>query len=118
MEERTMLTALGNMVDSLGSLSLVAIAPDDPLALPEPPGPEHISAYEAQISQVKTQVDTTYHDLLAMSARDYQAGYADRAGLDLLEVLRKLAESPDYNRSFSDDGQRALARFVADLREL
>ena len=118
MEERTMLTALANMVDSLGSLSLVAIAPDDPLALPEPPGPEQTSSYETQVSQVKTQVDATYHDLLAMSARDYRAGYADRAGLYLLEFLRKIAERPDYERSFSDDGQRALARFVADLREL
>ena len=59
-----------------------------------------------------------YHDLLAMSMRDYQAGYADRAGLYLLEFLRKLAEEPDYDRNFSGDSQRALARYVVDLREL
>ena len=118
MEERTIVTALGNMVDSLGNLSLVAIAPDDPLALPEPPGSEQAATYEAQAAVVKGQVDAGYHDLLAMSARDYQAGYADRAGLYLLEFLRKLSEESDYDRNFSDDSRRALARYVVDLREL
>ena len=118
MEERTIVTALGNMVDSLGRLSLVAIAPDEPLALPEPPGSEQTAAYEAQADLLKAQVDARYHDLLGMSARDYQAGYADRAGLYLLEFLRKLAEEPDYDRNFSEESQRALARNVADLREL
>ena len=118
MEERTIVTALGNMVDSLGRLSLVAIAPDDPLALPEPPGSEQTATYEAQAGLVREQVDAGYHDLLAMSMRDYQAGYADRAGLYLLEFLRKLAAEPEYDRNFSGDSQRALARYVADLREL
>ena len=118
MEERTILTALGNIVDSLGTLSLVATAPDDPLALPEPPGPEQIAAYETHVSAVKDQVDASYHSLLAMSARDYQAGYADRAGLYLLEFLGKLKEEPDYDRTFSAEGQRTLATCVADLREL
>ncbi len=118
MEERTILTALGNIVDSLGTLSLVATAPDDPLALPEPPGPGQIAAYETHVSAVKDQVDASYHDLLAMSVRDYQAGYADRAGLYLLEFLGKLKEEPDYDRKFSVEGQRTLATYVADLREL
>ena len=118
MEERTIVTALGNMVESLGTLSLVAIAPDDPLALPEPPGAEQTATYEAQAGLVKAQVDASYHDLLAMSTRDYQAGYADRAGLYLLEFLRKLAEEANYARDFSEESQRALARYVADLREL
>ena len=118
MEERTILTALGNIVDSLGTLSLVATAPDDPLALPEPPGPEQIAAYETHVSSVKDQVDASYHSLLAMSVRDYQAGYADRAGLYLLEFLGKLKEEPDYGRKFSVEGQRTLATYVADLREL
>ena len=118
MEERTIITAMGNMVDSLGSLSLVATAPNDPLALPEPPGSEQVATYEAQVNLVKAQVDASYHDLLAMSARDYQAGYADRAGLYLLEFLRKLAEEPEYDRNFSNENQLALARNVADLREL
>ena len=118
MEERTIITALGNIVDSLGSLSLVATAPNDPLALPEPPGSEQTATYEGHVSLVKAQVDPSYHELLAMSARDYQAGYADRAGLYLLEFLRKLAQEPEYDRNFSADSQRALARYIADLREL
>lgn len=118
MEERTILTALGNIVDSLGTLSLVATAPDDPLALPEPPGPEQSAAYEAHVGAVKAQVDSSYHPLLAMSVRDYQAGYADRAGLYLLEFLGKLKDEPDYARNFSAEGQSTLATYVADLREL
>lgn len=118
VEERTILTALGNIVDSLGTLSLVATAPDDPLSLPEPPGPEQTAAYEAHVSAIKAQVDAGYHDLLAMSIRDYQAGYADRAGLYLLEFLGKLKKEPDHDRSFSAEGQRTLATYVADLREL
>ena len=118
MEERTILTALGSIVDSLGTLSLVATAPDDPLALPEPPSPEQTAAYEAHVNAVKAQVDASYHDLLAMSVRDYQAGYADRAGLYLLEFLGKLKDEPDYARNFSAEGQSTLATYVADLREL
>ena len=106
MEERTIVTALGNMVESLGSLSLVAIAPDDPLALPEPPGSEQAATYEAQVALVKAQVDASFHDLLSMSARDYQAGYADRAGLYLLEFLRKFAEESDYDRNFSTTARK------------
>ena len=118
MEERTIITTLGNIVDSLGSLSLVAIAPNDPLALPEPPDSEQTATYETQVSLVKAQVDASYHELLTMSARDYRAGYADRAGLYLLEFLRKLAQEPEYDRNFSADSQRAMARYIADLREL
>ena len=118
MEERTILTAMGNMVDSLGTLSLVATAPDDPLALPEPPAPEQTAAYEAHVSAIQAQVDTSYYNLLAMSARDYQAGYADRAGLYLLEFLGKLKEEPDFDSNFSAEGQNILATYVADLREL
>ena len=118
MEERTILTALGSIVDSLGTLSLVATAPDDPLALPEPPSAEQTAAYEAHVGAIKGQVDAGYHNLLAMSARDYQAGYADRAGLYLLEFLGKLKEEPDYDRNFSAAGQRTLATYVANLREL
>ena len=118
MEERTILTVLGKMVDSLGTLSLIATAPDDPLALPEPPDPQQTAAYEACVSAVKAQVDARHHGLLAMSARDYQAGYADRAGLYLLEFLGKIKEEPGYARHFSAEGQRALAAYVADLREL
>lgn len=118
MEERTILTALGNIVESLGTLSLVATAPDDPLALPEPPSPAQTAAYEAHVSVIKAQVDANYHSLLAMSVRDYQAGYADRAGLYLLEFLGKIREEPDYDRNFSAEGQQILATYVADLREL
>ena len=118
MEERTILTALGNIVDSLGTLSLVATAPDDPLALPEPPNAEQTAAYEAHVSAIKAQVAASYHNLLAMSVRDYQAGYADRAGLYLLEFMGKLKEEPDYDRNFSAEGRRTLATYVADLREL
>ena len=118
MEERTILTAMGNIVDSLGTLSLVATAPDDPLALPEPPNAEQTAAYEAHVNRIKAEVEAGYHSLLAMSARDYQAGYADRAGLHLLEFLGKLKEEPDHDRNFSAEGHNALARYVADLREL
>ena len=118
MEERTILTAMGNIVGSLGTLSLVATAPDDPLALPEPPSSEQTAAYETHVNAVKDQVDASYHALLAMSVRDYQAGYADRAGLYLLEFLGKLKEEPGYARNFSAEGQSTLATYVADLREL
>ena len=118
VEERTILTAMGNIVDSLGTLSLVATAPDDPLALPEPPNAEQTAAYEGHVNRIKAEVDAGYHNLLAMSVRDYQAGYADRAGLYLLEFLGKLKEEPDFGRNFSAEGQRTLATYVADLREL
>ena len=63
MEERTILTALGNIVDSLGTLSLVATAPDDPLALPEPPNAEQTAAYEAHVSAIKARADASRADL-------------------------------------------------------
>ena len=119
VEERTILTALGNIVDSLGTLSLVATAPDDPLALPEPPSAEQTAAYEAHVNADRgrrwTRATTTCWPCRCATIR---RATPTEPGLYLLEFLGKLKEEPDYNRNFSAEGQRTLATYVADLREL
>lgn len=118
MEERTVISALGEIVRTLGALSLVTLQPDDPMALPEPPVPEEIAAYEAHITTITEHVDPSYQPLLAMSLRDYQAGYPDRAGAYLLEFLDKLMVEPDYAQRFSSESQGLLQFYRADLQEL
>ncbi len=118
MEARTIITALGEIVSTLGAQSLVASAPDNPLALPEPPTPDQVTAYEAHIRAITASVDPAYHPLLTMSLRDYQAGYADRAGAYLIDFLGKLKEEPDYVQNLSPASHKQVEFYLADLREL
>lgn len=118
MEERTVITALENIVHTLGALSLTSTASDDPLALPEPPTPDEVAAYEVHITAIHEQVDPSYHPLLAMSLRDYRAGYPDRAGVYLVEFLDKLKGEAGFTQRFSPESQKQLDFYLADLREL
>ena len=118
MEERIVVTTLENIVRTLGALAAVALAPDDPLALPEPPTPEEVAAYEGYIATMKEQVKPSYHPLLAMSLRDYRAGYADRSGAYLMEFLEKLESEPDFTQTFSPEAQKQLELCRGALTEL
>jgi hypothetical protein len=118
VEERIVVTTLENIVRTLGALAAVALAPDDPLALPDPPTPEEAAAYEGYISTMKEQVKPSYHPLLAMSLRDYRAGYADRSGAYLMEFLEKLKSEPDFTQTFSPEAQTQLELCRGALTEL
>lgn len=118
MDEQTIVTALGELTSTLGTLALVSIHPDDPLALPEPPGADEISVYEGHINVLKAQVDPSYHNVLTMSLRDYRGGYPDRAGAYLIEFLEKVSQEPSYSQNFSAESQSKMNFYLADLREL
>jgi hypothetical protein len=118
VEERTVSTALEKIVHTLGALALTATASDDPLALPEPPTPDEVTAYEAHIAAIREQVDPSYHSFLAMSLRDYRAGYPDRAGVYLREFLDKLQSEAGFTQGVSPAFQKQLEVYLADLREL
>jgi hypothetical protein len=117
VEERTIITALQEIARTLGALALVASYPDDPLALPEPPTPDEVAAYDAHITAIRAQVDASYHPLLAMSLRDYRAGYADRASAYLVEFLDKLKGEADFKR-WPPESQRQLESCLTALRDL
>ena len=118
VEERTVITALQEIARTLGALALVASSPDDPLALPEPPTPDEVAAYDAHITAMRAQVDASYHPLLAMSLRDYQAGYADRASAYLVEFLERLKGETGLTQQLSPESQRQLEACLAALRDL
>ncbi|MGQ4807284.1 hypothetical protein NKDENANG_00628 [Candidatus Entotheonellaceae bacterium PAL068K] len=118
MDEHTIVQAVGEMANTLGSMALTITHPDDPLALPEPPGSDEIETYEGHINTLKAQVEASYHPLLNMSLRDYRAGYPDRAGSYLKDFMEKLIERPDYSQTFSAESQSQLDFYLTDLREL
>jgi hypothetical protein len=118
VEERTVITALQEIARTLGALALVAASPDDPLALPEPPTPDEVAAYDAHITAMRAQVDASYHPLLAMSLRDYRAGYADRASAYLVEFVDKLKGEAGFTQRWSPESQRQLEICRAALQEL
>ena len=118
VEERIVIQALEEMVHTLGALALTATASEDPLALPEPPTADEIATYEAHTAALRTQVAASYHPLLAMSLRDYRAGYPDRAGVYLLEFVEKLKGEEGFTQHFSAASQKQLDSYLAELQEL
>ena len=118
MDEQTIVSAVGKLTSTLGTMALVSTHPDDPLALPEPPGADAIAVYEGHINVLKAQVEPSYHNLLSMSLRDYRGGYPDRAGAYLIEFLEKFSQEPSYSQTFSAESQRKMNFCLADLREL
>lgn len=118
MDEQTIVTAIEAVSSTLGTMALVLTHPEDPLALPEPPGSNDIAAYERHLNAVKAQVAPSYHPLLEMSTRDYRGGFPDRAGAYLIDFLQKMMEEPDYHQNFSAESQRKLDFCLRDLREL
>ncbi|PON18508.1 hypothetical protein C2W62_07525 [Candidatus Entotheonella serta] len=117
MNEQAVVTAIETVAETLGTMALVLIHPEDPLALPEPPGTDVIAAYNGQLDAIKAEVGSN-HNLLEMSKRDFGAGYPDRAGAYLVEFLEKLMDDSDYNSNFSEASRDKLDFSLRDLREL
>ncbi len=111
-------TAIEAIAKELGTKALVLIHPEDPLALPEPPGADEIAVYEGHINAIKGQVAQSYDNFLTMSLRDYRAGYPDRTGAYLVNFLEKLMTEPNYSQNFSAESQGKLNFSLRDLREL
>jgi hypothetical protein len=90
MDEQTVLAELVPVIHSLKTLALVALDMEDahPLALPEPPEPDQVAAYEQHIKAIAQQVNPRHHGLLNASLRDYRGGFPDRAGKFLQELFR------------------------------
>jgi hypothetical protein len=118
MDEHAIVTAIEAVSETLGTMALVLIHPEEPLALPEPPGSDVVDAYEGHLDAISAQVDAGYHNLLEMSKRDFRAGYPDRAGAYLVELLEKIMKEPDYSQKFSAESQGKLDFSLRDLREL
>lgn len=120
MEENTVLTALGTAINSLRTLALVALDMEEahPLALPEPPEPDKVATYEQRMTAISQQVAQRHRSLLAASLRDYRAGFPDRAGNYLLELVNQLRQDPEYATAFSPAAQKRLQGYVTDLQAL
>lgn len=118
MDENVIVASIEAVAETLGTMALVLIHPEDPLALPEPPGADITAAYDGHLDAIQGQVAADYHNLLEMSKRDFRAGYPDRAGAYLVEFLEKMMEEPDYGQKFSADAQGKLDFSLRDLREL
>jgi hypothetical protein len=120
MDESIVLKELRLAIDSLRTLALVALDIEEshPLALPEPPTPDKVAAYEQHMTVMTQQVAASHQPLLAKSLRDYRAGFPDRAGSYLQELVGKLVQDPEYATAFSPAAQRQLHGCLADLREL
>ena len=120
MDEKTILTELGPAINKLRTLALVALDMDDahPLALPEPPEPDNVAAYEGHMTAIAQQVNPRHRALLNASLRDYKCGFPDRAGNYLRELVTRLSEDPEYASAFSPAAQTQLKGFLADLQEL
>lgn len=120
MDENTVLKELRVAIDSLRSLALVALDVEEshPLALPEPPAPEKVAAYEQHMSALSPHVSASHRPLLSKSLRDYQAGFPDRAGSYLQELVGKLLQDPEYATTFSPTARQQLAGYLIQLREV
>src|SRR5262245_55501473 len=105
MNEQTVLAELAPAINSLKTLSLIALDMEDahPLALPEPPEPDKVASYERQMNTVAQQVNPRHRTLLEASLRDYRSGFPDRAGNYLQELVTRLLEDPEYASAFSPD---------------
>lgn len=118
MDEQAFVSAMEGLTATLGQLALHTLAPDDPLAFPEPPDAEEIADYERNIATVRNQVDAGLHKYLSMSLQDYRAGYPDRAGAYLIEFLEKLQVESGYAQNVSADTKRKINSCLADLQEI
>src|SRR5262249_25170214 len=120
MDEKAILTELRAAIDTLKTLALVTLNTEEshPLALPEPPAPDKVAAYERHMNTVSQQAAPKLRPLPAASLRDYRAGFPDRAGSYLLELVNQLLREPEYAAALSPDAQKRLQGFVMDLREL
>ena len=120
MDEQTILTELAPAINALKTLSLVALDMEDahPLALPEPPEPAQVAAYEQHIMAIAQQVNPPQRALLNASLRDYRGGFPDRAGKFLQELVTSFLEAPEYASAFSPASQQRLKGFMADLQEV
>jgi hypothetical protein len=120
MDESTVLKELRVAIDTLRRLALVAldIGESHPLALPEPPAPEAVAAYEQHMNAITPHVSASHRPLLSKSLRDYQAGFPDRAGSYLQELVGKLLQDPEYATAFSPPARQQLAEYLIHLREI
>jgi len=120
MDEQTILAELVPVIHSLKTLALVALDMEDahPLALPEPPEPDKVAAYERQMTAIAQQVNPRHRALLTSSLQDYKSGFPDRAGIYLQELMTRFLQDPEYASSFSPTGQTRLKALMADLREV
>ena len=120
MDEQTILAELAPAINSLKTLALVALDMEDahPLALPEPPEPDQVAAYERHMTAVAQQVNPRHRALLNASLRDYRSGFPDRAGNYLRDLVTRFLEEPEYVSAFSPAAQSRLKSFMADVQEL
>ncbi len=103
MDEQTILAELAPVINSLKTLALVALDMEDahPLALPEPPEPDQVAAYEQHMTAIAQQVHPRHRALLNASLRDYRGGFPDRAGKYLQELVTSFLEASEYSSVFS-----------------
>jgi len=120
MDEQTILAELAPVINSLKTLALVALDMEDahPLALPEPPEPDQVAAYEQHMTAIAQQVHPRHRALLNASLRDYRGGFPDRAGKYLQELVTSFLEASEYSSVFSPTSQRRLKGLMADLQEV
>lgn len=118
MEAPSFISALEEISNTLGQLSLQVTEPDDPLAFPEPRTQAEIAQFEKHLSVLRGQVDEKLHPLLKTALRDYNAGYPDRVGAYLVEFIEKVQKEPSYAQDFSADSQQQVDFCLTDLREL
>jgi hypothetical protein len=120
MDENVVVNELRDAIDILKTLALVALDMEEshPLALPEPPEPHTVAAYEQHMTAITQQVAASHRPLLAKSLRDYRAGFPDRAGSYLLELTGKFLQDPEYATAFSPAARRQLEALLPDLNEL
>lgn len=116
MNEQTIVSAFENLVPTIAALAVAALDESEPLAFPEPPPTEDTNAYTGYIAALQGQLAQSYHPLLALSLRDYKAGFPDRAGLPLVEVLEKIIAEPAF-KNFSAAGQQKLQHALGELRQ-
>ena len=120
MEENALLTELGEAIDTLKTLALVTLDVENThsLALPEPPAQDKVVAYERHMNALAQQVAPRLRPLPAASLRDYRAGFPDRAGSYLLDLVNQLLREPDSDSTLSPAARKRLQGCVMDLREL
>jgi hypothetical protein len=120
MDEQTVLAELVPVIHSLKTLALVALDMEDahPLALPEPPEPDQVAAYERHITAIAQQVNPPQRAMLNASLQDYRGGFPDRAGKYLQDLVKSFLEAPEYASAFSPASQQRLKGFLVDLQEV
>ena len=70
------------------------------------------------MSALTPHVSASHRPLLSKSLRDYQAGFPDRAGSYLQELVGKLLQDPEYATAFSPTARQQLAGYLVHLREV